>query len=159
MSRRLKVSSVRRVWRFCSFRVPVGTTPELQDLLFGLLRRNAKERMPFDAFFNHPFLQRHPPAQQQQAAGEKNMTLINLCLFLLTSCTHFLQLTCRPLLHRHRSPTTPPTLTFQLHRTSTTTSTIIWKLVSDLGACQNVMINITAKFSCESFSQEPMFCS
>jgi hypothetical protein len=58
--------------RVSSFRVPVGTTPELQDLLFGLLRRNAKERMPFDVFFNHPFLQRHPPAQQQQAAGEKS---------------------------------------------------------------------------------------
>jgi hypothetical protein len=39
--------------------------------LFGLLRRNAKERMPFDVFFNHPFLQRNPPSQQQQAAGEE----------------------------------------------------------------------------------------
>jgi hypothetical protein len=55
---------------FSLFRVPVGTTPELQNLLYGLLRRNAKERMPFDVFFNHPFLQRHPPAPQQQAAGE-----------------------------------------------------------------------------------------
>lgn len=56
-----------------TFRVPVGTTPELQDLLFGLLRRNAKDRMPFDVFFIHPFLQRQPPNQQQQAAGEINM--------------------------------------------------------------------------------------
>lgn len=54
------------------FRLPVGTTPELTDLLFGLLRRNAKERMPFDVFFNHPFLQRHPPAQQQQASGKQS---------------------------------------------------------------------------------------
>jgi hypothetical protein len=61
------------------FRVPVGTTPELQDLLFGLLRRNAKERMPFDVFFNHPFLQRHPPAQQQQAAGENQTTSKLFC--------------------------------------------------------------------------------
>lgn len=52
------------------FRVPTGTTPELKDLLFGLLRRNAKERMPFDVFFNHPFLQRNPSSQQPQAAGE-----------------------------------------------------------------------------------------
>jgi len=56
---------------FACFRVPIGTSPELQDLLFGLLRRNAKERMPFDVFFNHPFLQRHPPAPQQQAAGKR----------------------------------------------------------------------------------------
>lgn len=51
-------------------KVPTGTTPELKDLLFGLLRRNAKERMPFDVFFNHPFLQRNPSSQQPQAAAD-----------------------------------------------------------------------------------------
>lgn len=49
------------------FRIPAGTSPELQDLLFGLLRRNAKERMSFDVFFNHPFLQRCPVVPQQAA--------------------------------------------------------------------------------------------
>lgn len=37
-------------------------------MLIGLLRRNAKERMPFDVFFNHPFLQRNPPTPQSAAA-------------------------------------------------------------------------------------------
>uniref|UniRef100_A0A1B6MS75 Protein kinase domain-containing protein n=1 Tax=Graphocephala atropunctata TaxID=36148 RepID=A0A1B6MS75_9HEMI len=41
-------------------KIPSGTSPELISLLMGLLRRNASERMPFDAFFTHPFLQ--PPA-------------------------------------------------------------------------------------------------
>ncbi|CAO1427240.1 unnamed protein product [Diamesa hyperborea] len=48
-------------------KIPAGTSPELQDLLFGLLRRNAKERMSFDVFFNHPFLQRCPVVPQQAA--------------------------------------------------------------------------------------------
>ena len=39
------------------FRIPPGTSPELSDLLMGLLRRNARDRMPFDEFFGHPFLQ------------------------------------------------------------------------------------------------------
>lgn len=42
----------------------MGTSPELTDLLMGLLRRNAKERMPFDVFFNHAFLQRAPVTPQ-----------------------------------------------------------------------------------------------
>jgi len=32
----------------------------LADLLLGLLRRNARDRIPFDSFFNHSFLQRRP---------------------------------------------------------------------------------------------------
>nr|XP_049693855.1 serine/threonine-protein kinase ULK1 isoform X2 [Helicoverpa armigera] len=39
-------------------KMPAGTSPELCSLLIGLLRRNPRERMPFEAFFNHPFLQR-----------------------------------------------------------------------------------------------------
>ncbi|XP_063708462.1 serine/threonine-protein kinase ULK2 [Culicoides brevitarsis] len=39
-------------------KIPPGTSIELCDLLNGLLRRNAKERMAFDVFFNHAFLQR-----------------------------------------------------------------------------------------------------
>ncbi|XP_069694991.1 serine/threonine-protein kinase unc-51 isoform X1 [Periplaneta americana] len=41
-------------------KIPSGTSPELADLLVGLLRRNARDRMPFDSFFTHPFLQRCP---------------------------------------------------------------------------------------------------
>nr|CAD7407377.1 unnamed protein product [Timema poppensis] len=45
-------------------KIPVGTSPELVDLLLGLLRRNAKDRMNFDTFFNHAFHQRRQePAQ------------------------------------------------------------------------------------------------
>ncbi|GLH12876.1 cGMP-dependent protein kinase, isozyme 1 [Gryllus bimaculatus] len=43
-------------------KIPSGTSPELADLLLGLLRRNARDRMPFDCFFNHPFLQRRAEA-------------------------------------------------------------------------------------------------
>ncbi|XP_048478637.1 serine/threonine-protein kinase unc-51 isoform X1 [Plutella xylostella] len=39
-------------------KMPSGTSPELCNLLIGLLRRNPRERMPFEVFFNHPFLQR-----------------------------------------------------------------------------------------------------
>nr|AJE75846.1 autophagy related protein 1 isoform B [Spodoptera litura] len=39
-------------------KMPAGTSPELCNLLIGLLRRNPRERMPFEAFFNHAFLQR-----------------------------------------------------------------------------------------------------
>ncbi|KAF9421134.1 hypothetical protein HW555_002846 [Spodoptera exigua] len=39
-------------------KMPAGTSPELCSLLIGLLRRNPRERMPFEAFFNHAFLQR-----------------------------------------------------------------------------------------------------
>ncbi|XP_035743352.1 serine/threonine-protein kinase unc-51-like [Vespa mandarinia] len=38
-------------------KIPPGTSPELSDLLLGLLRRNAKDRMSFDEFFGHLFLQ------------------------------------------------------------------------------------------------------
>jgi hypothetical protein len=57
----------RRNKNLFPLRIPPGTSPELQNMLIGLLRRNAKERMPFDVFFNHSFLQRNPPTPQQAA--------------------------------------------------------------------------------------------
>ncbi|KAB0792946.1 hypothetical protein PPYR_12566 [Photinus pyralis] len=39
-------------------KIPVGTSPELCELLMGLLKRNARERMNFEQFFNHKFLKR-----------------------------------------------------------------------------------------------------
>lgn len=39
-----------------SIRIPKSTSPLLADLLTRLLRRNAKDRMDFEEFFCHPFL-------------------------------------------------------------------------------------------------------
>ncbi|XP_017345774.1 serine/threonine-protein kinase ULK2 isoform X2 [Ictalurus punctatus] len=36
--------------------IPRETSPPLADLLLGLLQRNQKDRMDFDTFFGHPFL-------------------------------------------------------------------------------------------------------
>ncbi|XP_056612520.1 serine/threonine-protein kinase ULK2 isoform X1 [Triplophysa dalaica] len=36
--------------------IPRETSPHLQSLLLGLLQRNQKDRMDFDAFFIHPFM-------------------------------------------------------------------------------------------------------
>uniref|UniRef100_A0AAY4DC19 non-specific serine/threonine protein kinase n=1 Tax=Denticeps clupeoides TaxID=299321 RepID=A0AAY4DC19_9TELE len=36
--------------------IPRETSPHLADLLTGLLQRNQKDRMDFDSFFSHPFL-------------------------------------------------------------------------------------------------------
>ncbi|XP_060799880.1 serine/threonine-protein kinase ULK2 isoform X3 [Neoarius graeffei] len=36
--------------------IPRETSPPLADLLLGLLQRNQKDRMDFDTFFSHPFL-------------------------------------------------------------------------------------------------------
>ncbi|XP_076364482.1 serine/threonine-protein kinase unc-51-like isoform X4 [Tachypleus tridentatus] len=38
-------------------KIPSWTSPGLTDLLLRLLKRDAKDRMEFDEFFNHPFLQ------------------------------------------------------------------------------------------------------
>ncbi|XP_004518624.1 serine/threonine-protein kinase unc-51 isoform X2 [Ceratitis capitata] len=38
-------------------KIPSGVSPDLRDLLLCLLRRNAKDRISFESFFNHSFLQ------------------------------------------------------------------------------------------------------
>lgn len=43
-------------------RIPNGTSPELANLLFGLLKRDARDRIDFDTFFNHPFIRPVVPA-------------------------------------------------------------------------------------------------
>lgn len=56
--------AVFHCWDVCLSlrRIPSGTSPELTALLQGLLRRNAKDRMEFDDFFNHQFIRKsHPP--------------------------------------------------------------------------------------------------
>ena len=37
-------------------RIPTGTSKELSDLLVKLLKRNAKDRLDFEEFFQHPFV-------------------------------------------------------------------------------------------------------
>ena len=44
------------------FRIPNGTSPELANLLNGLLKRDARHRIDFDTFFNHPFIRPAVPA-------------------------------------------------------------------------------------------------
>ncbi|XP_074039687.1 serine/threonine-protein kinase unc-51-like protein Atg1 [Leptinotarsa decemlineata] len=45
-------------------KIPVETSPELCDLLVGLLKRNARERMNFETFFNHKFLKKASPPRR-----------------------------------------------------------------------------------------------
>lgn len=42
-------------------RIPAGTSSDLSNLLYGLLKRNPKDRMSFEAFFDHTFLKMKPP--------------------------------------------------------------------------------------------------
>ena len=51
-------------------RIPPGTSPQFTHLLVNLLKRDAKDRIDFEAFFNHPFLERPQPKQQQPAPSE-----------------------------------------------------------------------------------------
>ena len=48
------------------FRIPNGTSAELANLLNGLLKRDARIRMDFDTFFNHPFIRPAVPAPPPQ---------------------------------------------------------------------------------------------
>lgn len=52
-------------------KIPSGTSPELTDLLTNLLKRNAKERLTFEQFFNHKFLKRaEAPKMQSPLLGD-----------------------------------------------------------------------------------------
>ncbi|XP_046389863.1 serine/threonine-protein kinase ULK2 isoform X2 [Ischnura elegans] len=52
-------------------KIPAGTSAELAHLLLHLLRRNARDRMEFDDFFSHPFLQW--PTSGYRGAGVANL--------------------------------------------------------------------------------------
>jgi len=73
-------------------KIPSGTSPELADLLLGLLRRNARDRIPFDSFFSHPFLQRHPEPMPPRSpascpiSGNENL----MKDYLMLVCNEFL---------------------------------------------------------------------
>lgn len=67
-------------------KIPHGTSPELTDLLLNLLRRNAKDRMSFERFFVHPFLQRNAP-QQQAGTATSNVPLLPVTATTTTTTT------------------------------------------------------------------------
>ncbi|XP_063364370.1 serine/threonine-protein kinase unc-51 [Cydia amplana] len=58
-------------------KMPAGTSPELCNLLIGLLRRSPRERMPFEAFFNHPFHQRPRTTSYTTAAGDPHASCVS----------------------------------------------------------------------------------
>lgn len=51
-------------------RIPLGTSPELSNLLMGLLKRNAADRISFEDYFNHAFMNKIQ-AQPVQATIEQ----------------------------------------------------------------------------------------
>lgn len=53
---------LRSVKMFKFLRIPPGTSLELSNLLHGLLRRDARERIDFETFFNHVFIKVEPKA-------------------------------------------------------------------------------------------------
>lgn len=46
----------RYIYYYYYFRIPPSTSRELTDLIVRILKRNPKERIDYDDFFNHPFL-------------------------------------------------------------------------------------------------------
>ena len=55
----------QRIYIFAVFRIPNGTSAELTNLLYGLLKRDAKDRLDFNTFFHHSFIR--PPKAQPPA--------------------------------------------------------------------------------------------
>lgn len=49
----------------------MGTSPELSSLLMGLLKRNAADRISFEDYFNHPFMNKAQTTQTTEAAIEQ----------------------------------------------------------------------------------------
>ncbi|XP_027945331.1 serine/threonine-protein kinase ULK2 isoform X9 [Eumetopias jubatus] len=49
--------------------IPRETSPYLANLLLGLLQRNQKDRMDFEAFFSHPFLEQVPVKKYDMPMG------------------------------------------------------------------------------------------
>ncbi|CAF3804076.1 unnamed protein product [Adineta steineri] len=54
--------------------IPPTTSPELADLITRILKRNPKERIDYEEFFNHPFLKKSQPVNISKAS---NMTIIS----------------------------------------------------------------------------------
>eukprot|EP00096_Caligus_rogercresseyi_P010412 TRINITY_DN3785_c0_g1_i2.p1 TRINITY_DN3785_c0_g1~~TRINITY_DN3785_c0_g1_i2.p1 ORF type:complete len:865 (-),score=294.58 TRINITY_DN3785_c0_g1_i2:883-3477(-) len=58
-------------------KIPEGTSPQLADLLLGLLKRDSGDRMDFDTFFHHRFI-RPPPTSAPSNAKRKNVPQISV---------------------------------------------------------------------------------
>ena len=61
-------------------RIPAGTSPDLTNLLYGLLKRNAADRLDFESFFNHSFIRppqqpQPPPPPPPQAASQQHQAV------------------------------------------------------------------------------------
>lgn len=56
------------------YRIPSGTSKELTDLLMRLLKRNAKDRMEFDEFFDHPFMKINQSKSSSSSSASKRMS-------------------------------------------------------------------------------------
>ncbi|XP_044758693.1 serine/threonine-protein kinase ULK2-like isoform X6 [Coccinella septempunctata] len=61
-------------------KMPSSTSPELQDFLTRLMKRNPKERLSFDEFFNHPFLQRDQNQKKSPIPGEVSKSTLSTSL-------------------------------------------------------------------------------
>ncbi|XP_053609990.1 serine/threonine-protein kinase unc-51 isoform X2 [Plodia interpunctella] len=79
-------------------KMPAGTSNELCNLLIGLLRRNPRERMPFEVFFNHPFLQRPRTTSIPSGASAAGVSSA------ASSAPARARLSAPPPAHPHRKP-------------------------------------------------------
>ena len=61
-------------------RIPPGTSPQFTNLLVNLLKRDAKDRIDFEAFFNHPFLERTQPKQRSPVTTEPEETGVGVAV-------------------------------------------------------------------------------
>ena len=67
--RHRKRTSLRSWWRHDdgSSRIPPSTSRELTDLIHRILKRNPKERIDYEDFFNHPFLTKSNESLRESA--------------------------------------------------------------------------------------------
>ncbi|XP_053278159.1 serine/threonine-protein kinase ULK2 isoform X2 [Pleuronectes platessa] len=70
--------------------IPRETSPQLGDLLLGLLQRNQKERMDFDTFFSHPFLEPSPTIKKSCPVPVPSATnTVTDCSFGSSPCIRY----------------------------------------------------------------------
>ena len=77
--------AILTVFRFILYSIPSGTSPELRHLLLGMLKRNARDRIPFEEFFKHKFL-------RPRASKSCKMAFLVCMLIRHTYCTVYVRL-------------------------------------------------------------------
>jgi serine/threonine protein kinase len=65
------------------FRIPPSTSRELADLITRILKRNPKERIDYEEFFNHPFLKKSILKK-----NKSHFCLINKNFFFRSTCKY-----------------------------------------------------------------------